>query len=152
MQKRTYSVSRGSRFAAQQSCRTFHPMASAVFQTRANYTAQSASTSEPVVSVDWLHANLREPNMKVSALACYRWCFSPCLSEITHCLYPRKFSYAARLFLLHLRCGTLLLVIHLRLTNFTIQLSSCSRRFGIFADTSGTVSNFTSARGWKGCR
>ncbi|XP_030471594.1 thiosulfate/3-mercaptopyruvate sulfurtransferase 1, mitochondrial-like isoform X1 [Syzygium oleosum] len=63
--KRTYSASRGSRFAAQRSCRTFHPMASAVFQTRANYTAQSVSTSEPVVSVDWLHANLREPNMKV---------------------------------------------------------------------------------------
>ncbi|MQM04551.1 hypothetical protein Taro_037352 [Colocasia esculenta] len=27
--------------------------------------AQQATTSEPVVSVDWLHANLREPDLKV---------------------------------------------------------------------------------------
>lgn len=40
-------------------------MASAVFQTRADYSTQSVSTSEPVVSVDWLHANLKEPDLKV---------------------------------------------------------------------------------------
>ncbi|XP_048131174.1 thiosulfate/3-mercaptopyruvate sulfurtransferase 1, mitochondrial-like isoform X2 [Rhodamnia argentea] len=40
-------------------------MASAVFQTRADYSTQSVSASGPVVSVDWLHANLREPDLKV---------------------------------------------------------------------------------------
>lgn len=40
-------------------------MASAVFQTRADYSTQSVSTSEPVVSVDWLHSNLKEPDLKV---------------------------------------------------------------------------------------
>lgn len=40
-------------------------MASAVFQTRADYSTQSVSTSESVVSVDWLHANLKEPDLKV---------------------------------------------------------------------------------------
>ncbi|XP_030524173.1 thiosulfate/3-mercaptopyruvate sulfurtransferase 1, mitochondrial-like isoform X1 [Rhodamnia argentea] len=63
--KRTYCTSRGSRFAARRSCPTFHPMASAVFQTRADYSTQSVSASGPVVSVDWLHANLREPDLKV---------------------------------------------------------------------------------------
>lgn len=40
-------------------------MASAVFQTGADYSTQSVSASGPVVSVDWLHANLREPDLKV---------------------------------------------------------------------------------------
>ncbi|KAB5547984.1 hypothetical protein DKX38_011390 [Salix brachista] len=33
--------------------------------TRANFSTQSLSLNEPVVSVDWLHANLREPDLKV---------------------------------------------------------------------------------------
>ncbi|XP_012087371.1 thiosulfate/3-mercaptopyruvate sulfurtransferase 1, mitochondrial isoform X2 [Jatropha curcas] len=40
-------------------------MASSVVGTKANFSTQSLSTNEPVVSVDWLHANLREPDMKV---------------------------------------------------------------------------------------
>uniref|UniRef100_A0A6M2ERR2 Sulfurtransferase n=1 Tax=Populus davidiana TaxID=266767 RepID=A0A6M2ERR2_9ROSI len=36
-----------------------------VVGTRANFSTQSLSLNEPVVSVDWLHANLREPDMKV---------------------------------------------------------------------------------------
>ncbi|CAK7355428.1 unnamed protein product [Dovyalis caffra] len=40
-------------------------MASSVVGTRANFSTQSLSTNEPVVSVDWLHANLREPDMKL---------------------------------------------------------------------------------------
>ena len=38
-----------------------------VVGTRANFSTQSLSLNEPVVSVDWLHANLREPDMKVPA-------------------------------------------------------------------------------------
>lgn len=40
-------------------------MASSVIGTKANFSTQSLSASEPVVSVDWLHANLREPDIKV---------------------------------------------------------------------------------------
>nr|TKS12478.1 thiosulfate sulfurtransferase family protein [Populus alba] len=40
-------------------------MASSVVGTRPNFPTQSLSMNEPVVSVDWLHANLREPNLKV---------------------------------------------------------------------------------------
>lgn len=40
-------------------------MASSVAGMRASYSTQSPSTSEPVVSVDWLHSNLRDPDMKV---------------------------------------------------------------------------------------
>ncbi|KAG6773707.1 hypothetical protein POTOM_021023 [Populus tomentosa] len=40
-------------------------MASSVVGTRPNFSTQSLSMNEPVVSVDWLHANLREPNLKV---------------------------------------------------------------------------------------
>ncbi|KAB2048855.1 hypothetical protein ES319_A13G138300v1 [Gossypium barbadense] len=40
-------------------------MASAAIETRSNYSTQSLSTNDPVVSVDWLHANLREPDLKV---------------------------------------------------------------------------------------
>ncbi|ERN14761.1 thiosulfate/3-mercaptopyruvate sulfurtransferase 1, mitochondrial isoform X1 [Amborella trichopoda] len=32
---------------------------------RATFSTQSMATNEPVVSVDWLHENLREPNVKV---------------------------------------------------------------------------------------
>ncbi|KAJ9139601.1 hypothetical protein P3X46_030321 [Hevea brasiliensis] len=40
-------------------------MASSVIGSKALFSAQSLSTNEPVVSVDWLHANLTEPDMKV---------------------------------------------------------------------------------------
>jgi thiosulfate/3-mercaptopyruvate sulfurtransferase len=40
-------------------------MASSTTGTRANFSTHALSTNEPVVSVDWLHANLKEPNMKV---------------------------------------------------------------------------------------
>ncbi|KAA3452522.1 thiosulfate/3-mercaptopyruvate sulfurtransferase 1, mitochondrial isoform X2 [Gossypium australe] len=40
-------------------------MASAAIETRSNFSTQSLSTNDPVVSVDWLHANLREPDLKV---------------------------------------------------------------------------------------
>ncbi|KAJ0100249.1 hypothetical protein Patl1_20838 [Pistacia atlantica] len=40
-------------------------MASSVVGTRANYSTLSVSPNEPVVSVDWLHANLREPDLKI---------------------------------------------------------------------------------------
>ncbi|KAK8483937.1 hypothetical protein V6N12_044405 [Hibiscus sabdariffa] len=40
-------------------------MASAAIDARTNFSTQSLSTNDPVVSVDWLHANLREPDLKV---------------------------------------------------------------------------------------
>ncbi|XWS10359.1 hypothetical protein CRYUN_Cryun39dG0070500 [Craigia yunnanensis] len=40
-------------------------MASSVIETRINFSTQSLSTNDPVISVDWLHANLREPDLKV---------------------------------------------------------------------------------------
>uniref|UniRef100_A0A1J3I8K7 Sulfurtransferase n=3 Tax=Noccaea caerulescens TaxID=107243 RepID=A0A1J3I8K7_NOCCA len=40
-------------------------MASTGIGPRASYSTSSASTNEPVVSVDWLHANLKEPDLKV---------------------------------------------------------------------------------------
>ncbi|KAF5730832.1 thiosulfate/3-mercaptopyruvate sulfurtransferase 1 mitochondrial isoform X1 [Tripterygium wilfordii] len=40
-------------------------MASSGVVRRADFSTQSVSTIEPVVSVDWLHANLREPDIKV---------------------------------------------------------------------------------------
>jgi thiosulfate/3-mercaptopyruvate sulfurtransferase len=40
-------------------------MASSVVGRRANFSTQSLSTNEPVVSVDWLHANLKDPDLKV---------------------------------------------------------------------------------------
>lgn len=43
----------------------FSTMASSVSGVTDSSSVQSMSTSEPVVSVDWLHANLRDPDMKV---------------------------------------------------------------------------------------
>ncbi|KAJ6419656.1 hypothetical protein OIU84_029721, partial [Salix udensis] len=45
----------------------FHPSykTSQWVGTRANFSTQSLSLNEPVVSVDWLHANLQEPDLKV---------------------------------------------------------------------------------------
>ncbi|KAK4434688.1 Thiosulfate/3-mercaptopyruvate sulfurtransferase 1, mitochondrial [Sesamum alatum] len=40
-------------------------MSSASVAAQASFSTKSLSTSEPVVSVDWLHANLREPDVKV---------------------------------------------------------------------------------------
>ncbi|KAL6538563.1 threonyl-tRNA synthetase [Orobanche gracilis] len=40
-------------------------MSSSAVASQASFSVQSLSTSEPVVSVDWLHANLREPDVKV---------------------------------------------------------------------------------------
>ncbi|XWS10360.1 hypothetical protein CRYUN_Cryun39dG0070600 [Craigia yunnanensis] len=40
-------------------------MASSAIETRINFSTQSLSTNDPVISVDWLHANLREPDLKV---------------------------------------------------------------------------------------
>ncbi|XP_010243916.1 PREDICTED: thiosulfate/3-mercaptopyruvate sulfurtransferase 1, mitochondrial-like [Nelumbo nucifera] len=40
-------------------------MASSISGSKAAFSTQSVSTKEPVVSVDWLHANLRVPDVKV---------------------------------------------------------------------------------------
>ncbi|CAL0326397.1 unnamed protein product [Lupinus luteus] len=40
-------------------------MASSVVGRRATYSTKSASTNEPVISVDWLYDNLKDPDMKV---------------------------------------------------------------------------------------
>ncbi|XP_071697068.1 thiosulfate/3-mercaptopyruvate sulfurtransferase 1, mitochondrial-like isoform X2 [Rutidosis leptorrhynchoides] len=40
-------------------------MASTMGRSTVAFSTQSMSTGEPVVSVDWLHANLREPDLKV---------------------------------------------------------------------------------------
>ncbi|OIW05335.1 hypothetical protein TanjilG_28800 [Lupinus angustifolius] len=40
-------------------------MASSIVGTRATYSTKSASTNEPVVSVDWLYENLKYPDIKV---------------------------------------------------------------------------------------
>ncbi|KAL8483919.1 hypothetical protein ACS0TY_026562 [Phlomoides rotata] len=40
-------------------------MSSSVAASQASFSVQSLSTNEPVVSVEWLHANLREPDVKV---------------------------------------------------------------------------------------
>ncbi|KAJ7948969.1 Sulfurtransferase [Quillaja saponaria] len=40
-------------------------MASSLIGTRADFSTVSVSTNEPVVSVDWLHANLKDPDIKI---------------------------------------------------------------------------------------
>ncbi|XP_022868266.1 thiosulfate/3-mercaptopyruvate sulfurtransferase 1, mitochondrial-like isoform X1 [Olea europaea var. sylvestris] len=40
-------------------------MTSSAVASQASFSMQSLPANEPVVSVDWLHANLREPNVKV---------------------------------------------------------------------------------------
>ncbi|XWS10369.1 hypothetical protein CRYUN_Cryun39dG0071400 [Craigia yunnanensis] len=40
-------------------------MASSAIETRIDFSTQSLSTNDPVISVDWLHANLRELDLKV---------------------------------------------------------------------------------------
>lgn len=51
------------------SIQTPRVMASSIVGTRTNYSTFSVSPNEPVVSVNWLHANLREPDLKVAASA-----------------------------------------------------------------------------------
>lgn len=43
-------------------------MASSVAGARAQFSSKSLSTDDPVVSPDWLHSNLKEPDLKVSPL------------------------------------------------------------------------------------
>ncbi|XP_040986673.1 thiosulfate/3-mercaptopyruvate sulfurtransferase 1, mitochondrial-like [Juglans microcarpa x Juglans regia] len=40
-------------------------MASSMVGRRANFSTRTLSANEPVVSADWLHANLKEPDLKV---------------------------------------------------------------------------------------
>ncbi|PON38519.1 Rhodanese-like domain containing protein [Parasponia andersonii] len=40
-------------------------MASSVAGARADFSTKSVSVNDPVVSVDWLHANLKDPDLKV---------------------------------------------------------------------------------------
>lgn len=47
-------------------------MASTGVGPKAYYTTSSVSTNEPVVSVDWLHSNLREADIKVTTLCDFR--------------------------------------------------------------------------------
>ncbi|XP_035543564.1 thiosulfate/3-mercaptopyruvate sulfurtransferase 1, mitochondrial-like [Juglans regia] len=42
-------------------------MASSMVGRRTNFSTRTLSANEPVVSADWLHANLKEPDLKVSA-------------------------------------------------------------------------------------
>ena len=43
-------------------------MASSTVSRRSKYSTRSAPSNEPVVSVDWLYDNLKEPAIKVLAL------------------------------------------------------------------------------------
>lgn len=43
-------------------------MSSAAVASQTSFSTQSLSINDPVVSVDWLHANLRDPNVKVCCL------------------------------------------------------------------------------------
>lgn len=43
-------------------------MASSVAGARVDFSTKSVSVNDPVVSVDWLHANLKDPDLKVHAL------------------------------------------------------------------------------------
>ncbi|OWM81075.1 thiosulfate/3-mercaptopyruvate sulfurtransferase 1, mitochondrial-like [Punica granatum] len=66
--KRSFYFQAGTRISSirpTSSGRASYVMASSGIGTSVNYSTQSVSPSEPVVSVDWLHANLREPDLKV---------------------------------------------------------------------------------------
>lgn len=43
-------------------------MTSTVAGERADFSKRYVSVNEPVIPVDWLHANLKEPNLKVPDL------------------------------------------------------------------------------------
>ncbi|XP_057450584.1 thiosulfate/3-mercaptopyruvate sulfurtransferase 2-like [Lotus japonicus] len=65
--KRVYCVRAVPAYTTQNSktTRWASCMASSIVGRRATYSTQSVSTNEPVVSVDWLYDNLKEPDMKV---------------------------------------------------------------------------------------
>lgn len=71
MQKRLYYSQHGPKYTPDKtsSIETPRVMASSVVGTRSYYSALAMSTNEPVVSVDWLHSNLREPDLKVAISA-----------------------------------------------------------------------------------
>ncbi|GAV73506.1 Rhodanese domain-containing protein [Cephalotus follicularis] len=65
-QKRPYRVQANPAYTAYKALRRGPSiMASSLVGISADYSTQALSTNEPVVSVDWLHAKLREPGMKV---------------------------------------------------------------------------------------
>ncbi|KAJ9562648.1 hypothetical protein OSB04_007808 [Centaurea solstitialis] len=59
------SWSSGSRTAYMSTSSIRSKMASTAVGSTATFSTQSVPTTEPVVSVDWLHANLRGPDIKV---------------------------------------------------------------------------------------
>ncbi|XP_019443713.1 PREDICTED: thiosulfate/3-mercaptopyruvate sulfurtransferase 1, mitochondrial-like [Lupinus angustifolius] len=65
--KRPFSIRAIPSYTAQniKTTRWTTRMASFVVGRRATYSTKSASTNEPVVSVDWLYDNLKDPDMKV---------------------------------------------------------------------------------------
>ncbi|CAI8595466.1 unnamed protein product [Vicia faba] len=65
--KQVFSIRAVSTFTSQNTRLTgWAPcMASSVVSRRATYSTRSAPTNEPVVSVDWLYENLKEPDIKV---------------------------------------------------------------------------------------
>lgn len=69
MQKRLFSIQTVPTSTAQNTKLTgWAPcMASSIVGRRAAYSTRSAPTNEPVVSVDWLYDNLKEPDIKVLA-------------------------------------------------------------------------------------
>lgn len=71
LQKREFCVQAGSYHTTYKaSGQPSRLMASAAIEIRSNFSTQSLSTNDPVVSVDWLHANLREPDLKVLIFIC----------------------------------------------------------------------------------
>lgn len=54
-----------SDLAFRTTCSSSQNLSSSAVASQASVPTQSLSTKEPVVSVDWLHANLREPDVKV---------------------------------------------------------------------------------------
>ncbi|XP_044505023.1 thiosulfate/3-mercaptopyruvate sulfurtransferase 1, mitochondrial-like [Mangifera indica] len=67
LNKRLYYSQHGPKYTPDKtsSIETPRVMASSVVGTRSYYSALAMSTNEPVVSVDWLHSNLREPDLKI---------------------------------------------------------------------------------------
>ncbi|KAK4491846.1 hypothetical protein RD792_002624, partial [Penstemon davidsonii] len=66
LQKKPFhSWSVSSRFPYKTPGSTSCSMSSAAVESQTSFSMQSLSSNEPVVSVDWLHANLREPDVKV---------------------------------------------------------------------------------------
>lgn len=68
MQKRAFGsqLRSGAYSASKSSTYVGRVMASTGVGPKADYSTSSISTNEPVVSVDWLHSNLREADIKVT--------------------------------------------------------------------------------------